>query len=40
LKFVELQGRFTTPNDLKRRASKWPLVAQSLMMSNEFQYID
>lgn len=40
LKFVELQSRFTTPKDLKRRASKWPLVAQSLMMSNEFQYID
>ena len=40
LKFVELQSRFTTPNDLKRRASTWPLVAQSLMMSNEFQYID
>lgn len=40
LKFVELQSRFITPNDLKRRASTWPLVAQSLMMSNEFQYID
>lgn len=40
LKFVELQSRFKTPNDLKRRASTWPLVAQSLMMSNEFQYID
>tara|TARA_R110002072_G_scaffold303140_1_gene495622 strand:+ start:118851 stop:121196 length:2346 start_codon:yes stop_codon:yes gene_type:complete len=40
LKFVELQSRFTTPNDLKRRASTWPLVAQSLMMSNEFQYVD
>ena len=40
LKFVELQSRFTTPNDLKRRASTWPLVAQSFMMSNEFQYID
>ncbi|NQV26627.1 MAG: DUF1553 domain-containing protein [Rhodopirellula sp.] len=40
LKFVELQSRFTTPSDLKRRASTWPLVAQSLMMSNEFQYID
>ena len=40
LKFVELQSRFTTPNDLKRRATTWPLVAQSFMMSNEFQYID
>ena len=40
LKFVELQSRFKTPIDLKRRASTWPLVAQSLMMSNEFQYID
>jgi cytochrome c553 len=39
-KFVELQSRFKTPVDLKRRASTWPLVAQSLMMSNEFQYID
>lgn len=40
LKFAELQSRFKTPVDLKRRASTWPLVAQSLMMSNEFQYID
>lgn len=40
LKFVAQQSRFTTPSDLKRRASTWPLVAQSLMMSNEFQYID
>ena len=40
LKFVELQSRFTTPKDKSRRASTWPLVAQSLMMSNEFQYID
>jgi hypothetical protein len=40
LKFVELQSRFTKPSDKKRRASTWPLVAQSLMMSNEFQYID
>ena len=40
LKFVELQSRFTKPADLKRRASKWPLVAQSLMMCNEFLYID
>jgi hypothetical protein len=40
LKFVELQSRFTKPSDQKRRASTWPLVAQSLMMSNEFQYVD
>ncbi len=40
LRFVELQSRFTKPADKKRRASTWPLVAQSLMMSNEFQYID
>jgi hypothetical protein len=40
LSFVELQSRFTTPKDKSRRASTWPLVAQSLMMSNEFQYID
>lgn len=40
LKFVELQSRFNTPKDKSRRASTWPLVAQSLMMSNEFQYID
>jgi len=40
LRFVELQSRFTKPSYKKRRASTWPLVAQSLMMSNEFQYID
>ncbi|MHC4876469.1 MAG: PSD1 and planctomycete cytochrome C domain-containing protein [Planctomycetota bacterium] len=39
-RFIELQVRFNTPVDRKRRASTWPLIAQSLMMSNEFQYID
>lgn len=40
LQFVKLQSRFNTPQDKARRASTWPLAAQSLMMSNEFQYID
>ncbi len=37
-KFIELEGRFQpTPRFLD---SPWPLVAQSLLMSNEFQYVD
>ncbi|MEQ8786179.1 MAG: PSD1 and planctomycete cytochrome C domain-containing protein [Pirellulaceae bacterium] len=42
-KLVEQQGRFFT-EPLKNKNAKfqspWPLVAQALLMSNEFQYID
>ena len=38
-RFVELQKRFyNDPN--KRINSPWPLVAQAIYMSNEFQYVD
>jgi hypothetical protein len=42
LRFVEFQKRFDSPTAKPSRFidSPWPLVAQSLMMSNEFQYID
>jgi hypothetical protein len=37
-KFIELKERFkTSPRFID---SPWPLVAQSLLMSNEFQYVD
>lgn len=38
-KFVEQQSRFfpSTKSELK---TPWPLVAQALLMSNEFQYLD
>jgi hypothetical protein len=40
-RFVELQQRFfTKPRRNSRITSPWPLVAQSLLMSNEFQYVD
>ena len=40
-RFVELQSRlFTAPRRNSKVTSPWPLVAQSLMMSNEFQYVD
>jgi mono/diheme cytochrome c family protein len=41
VRFVELQERFfTEPKKNARIKSPWPLVAQSLLMSNEFQYVD
>jgi hypothetical protein len=41
LKVVEFQQRFQNPDGKTRfNESPWPLVAQSLMMSNEFQYVD
>lgn len=40
-RFVESQQRsFNNPKASSRVKSPWPLVAQSLMMSNEFQYVD
>jgi hypothetical protein len=42
VKIVELQSRFF-PEPAKKKStfdSPWPLVAQALLMSNEFQYID
>ncbi len=41
-KFVSFQTRFQTQPGKPTRFvdSPWPLLAQSLMMSNEFQYID
>ncbi len=38
-KFVAFQERFKKPST-RFIDSPWPLVAQSLMMSNEFQYVD
>ncbi len=38
LKFIELQKRFKPST--KFIDSPWPLIAQSLLMSNEFQYVD
>lgn len=37
LRFIDLQNRF---QDKMSQAQKWPLVAQAIMMSNEFQYVD
>ncbi len=37
-KFVDFQERFKTSTRFVD--SPWPLIAQSLMMSNEFQYVD
>lgn len=42
-RFVEQQNRFFNPAKRKKRTrvtSPWPLVAQAMLMSNEFQYID
>ena len=41
-KFIEFQKRFNTPDTASSKFinSPWPLIAQSLMMSNEFQYTD
>ena len=41
-RFLELQQRYERMSNQPSRfiASPWPQVAQSLMMSNEFQYID
>ena len=41
-KFIEYQSRFKVPEGRPSRFinSPWSLIAQSLMMSNEFQYID
>ncbi len=41
-KFVAFQSRFSSPAGRQSRFidSPWPLVAQSIMMSNEFQYVD
>lgn len=41
-RFLELQDRFTDSrrNPQRPLAGTWPLVAQSLLMTNEFQYID
>lgn len=40
-RFLEQQRRFfETPRKNSTVTSPWPLVAQSLMMSNEFQYVD
>ncbi|MCA9136166.1 MAG: PSD1 domain-containing protein [Planctomycetales bacterium] len=42
LKFVEFQQRFDQPDQKPTRFinSPWPLLAQALLMSNEFQYVD
>ncbi|QDV40531.1 Planctomycete cytochrome C [Stieleria neptunia] len=42
LKLVEFQKRFQKPDRPQTRYidSPWPLVAQALLMSNEFQYVD
>lgn len=42
IKFVESQERFYVepPKRPTKVTSPWPLAAQALMMSNEFQYID
>ena len=42
LKMVELQDRFKKSEQRPTRFidSPWPLIAQALMMSNEFQYVD
>jgi cytochrome c553 len=39
VKFVDQQKRFF-PSPKSKMKSPWPLVAQALMMSNEFQYLD
>jgi hypothetical protein len=39
-KFIEQQSRFKNTKNPKRNKSAWSLLAQSMMMSNEFQYID
>lgn len=41
-KFIEFQHRFTQKVGHSERfiESPWPLMAQALMMSNEFQYVD
>jgi hypothetical protein len=41
-RFVAFQSRFSSPAGRRSRFidSPWPLVAQSIMMSNEFQYVD
>ena len=40
-RFVEVQRQFfETPRPSAPLNSPWPLVAQSLMMGNEFQYVD
>lgn len=38
--FLELQQRFANDERKSEGAAAWPLVAQSLLMSNEFQYVD
>jgi hypothetical protein len=42
IKLVEFQARFKKPQNQSSRLinSPWPLMAQALMMSNEFQYVD
>ncbi len=41
VRFVEQQSRFfADPKKKTQITSPWPLVAQSLLMSNEFQYLD
>lgn len=41
LKLVEFQSRFKKPSRPGRFIlSPWPLIAQALIMSNEFQYVD
>lgn len=41
LRFVESQKRFFSERENRTQIkSAWPLVAQSLLMSNEFQYVD
>jgi hypothetical protein len=42
LRMVELQARFKKAEQQPGRFihSPWPLIAQALMMSNEFQYVD
>jgi hypothetical protein len=42
LKLVEYQARFKQPASGNGRwiLTPWPLIAQALMMSNEFQYVD
>jgi hypothetical protein len=41
-KLIEFQERFHEPEPRKTRfiTSPWPLMAQALLMSNEFQYVD
>ena len=41
-KLIEFQERFQEPANKKTRFinSPWPLMAQALLMSNEFQYVD